>query len=71
MAAQCPHGRGIGGRDLWRSRGELPVRAVACRIEGGNEIMMLAITLLDHHVSLAAELAMARPGITQETRLDA
>lgn len=36
------------------------MRTAACRIEGGNEIMMLAITLLDHRASLTAELATAR-----------
>ena len=45
------------GRDRRRSRGELPVRIVAYRIEGGDETVMLATTLLDHRAALAAELA--------------
>ena len=45
------------GRDRRRSRGELPVRIVAYRIEGGDETTMLATTLLDHRAAPAAELA--------------
>ena len=45
------------GRDRRRSRGELPVRIVAYRIEGGDEATMLATTLLDHRAAPAAELA--------------
>ncbi|MYG26551.1 MAG: IS4 family transposase [Boseongicola sp. SB0677_bin_26] len=45
------------GRDRRRSRGELPVRIVAYRIEGGGEATMLATTLLDHRAAPAAELA--------------
>ena len=45
------------GRDRRRSRGELPVRIVAYRIEGGEEATMLATTLLDHRAAPAAELA--------------
>ncbi|MXX90742.1 MAG: hypothetical protein F4213_13810 [Boseongicola sp. SB0677_bin_26] len=46
------------GRDRRRSRGELPVRIVAYRIEGGGEATMLATTLLDHRAAPAAELAV-------------
>ncbi len=45
------------GRDRRRSRGGLPVRIVACRIEGGDEAVMLAATLLDHRAAPAAALA--------------
>ena len=45
------------GRDRRRSRGELPVRVVAYRIEGGDETVTLATTLLDHRAAPAAELA--------------
>ena len=45
------------GRDHRRSRGELPVRIVACRIKESDKITMLATTLLDHHLAPAAELA--------------
>ncbi len=45
------------GRDRRRSRGELPVRILAYRIEGGDETVMLATTLLDHRAAPAAELA--------------
>ena len=45
------------GRDLRKSRGELPVRIVAYRIEGSGETVMLATTLLDHEAAPAAELA--------------
>ena len=37
------------GRDRRRSRGELPVRIVAFRIEGGDETVTLATTLLAHY----------------------
>ncbi len=43
------------GHDRWRS--ELPVRIVAYGIEGDDETVMLATTLLDHHAAPTAELA--------------
>ncbi len=45
------------GRDRRRSRGELPVRTVAYRIEGGDGTVTLATTLLDHRAAPAAGLA--------------
>ncbi len=45
------------GRDRRRSRGELPVRIVAFRIEGGDETVTLATTLLDRRAAPAADLA--------------
>ena len=45
------------GCDRRRSRGELPVRIVAYKIEGNDEITRLATTLLDHETAPAAELA--------------
>ena len=45
------------GRDRRRSRGELPVRVIAYRIEGAGGDFLLATTLLDHHAAPAAELA--------------
>ena len=45
------------GRDRRRSRGELPVRIVAYRIEGGDGTVTLATTLPDHRAAPAAELA--------------
>ena len=41
-----------------KPRGELPVRIVAYRIEGGDETVMLATTLLDHRAAPVAELAV-------------
>ena len=45
------------GCDRRRSRGELPVRIVAGKVEGSDETTRLTTTLLDHETAPAAELA--------------
>ncbi len=55
-------GSGPGRR---KSRGELAVRIIACRISDGGEIIMPATTLMDHHFAPAAGRPgppMTRPG---------
>ncbi len=45
---------GGSGPDRRKSRGELPVRIIACRISEDGEIIMLATTLMDHRLAPAA-----------------